>query len=91
MSSYPFFLHFQSFPCLDNFVSGIPNAITIQSAALMTGGWERGPVFASPATPIEYAQAIKVPDSRMRAVGLKTDVEEETNVEFQRCGPQDSR
>jgi hypothetical protein len=27
MSSYPYFQHFRTLACLDNFVSGIPNAI----------------------------------------------------------------
>ena len=35
MSSYPYFQDFHSLACLDNFVSGIPNAIRKPSAVAM--------------------------------------------------------
>src|ERR1700680_2526496 len=39
MSSYPYFQHFHPLPYLDNFASGIPNAIARQP----NGGWNRPP------------------------------------------------
>jgi hypothetical protein len=80
MSRRPYFQHFEGVACLDKSVSGIPNAIRLSSPQ---AGWRAegagrgragGPLLA-----------------RCPAAGeLKNDFKEETNVEFQRCGPQDS-
>src|SRR5258705_11142622 len=61
MSSYPSFQHFRPVPRLDNFASGIPNAITRP----LFGGRNTVPANAdarlrSPETRIERAQAITV-------------------------------
>src|ERR1019366_9825561 len=82
MSSYPYFQHFHLVPCLDNFVSGIPNAITSQSVALRMPQRTRTRL-PSPGISIECAQAATVlmparvaDESRNRRQG------EEANVEF---------
>jgi hypothetical protein len=59
MSSYPYFQHFHLVPRLDNFASGIPNAIL----GPLFGGRNNVPANAdprlrSPETRIERAQAI---------------------------------
>ena len=76
MSSYAYFQYFHSMARLDNFVSGIPNAIMEPN--------ERGPAFALTGNTdrVEYTQVIVVVVAARVAAGLKTDVKEEANVEF---------
>src|ERR1017187_5845608 len=90
---YPCFQHFHLVPRLDNCASGIPNAIISQ----LFGGRNNAaanadPRLPSPGTPIECAQATTVLMPARVADELKNRRQgEEANVEFQRCGPQDTR
>jgi hypothetical protein len=58
MSSYPYFQHFHALRRLDNFASGIPNAITSQSPAAKNVAADADPRLPHPGTLIECAQAI---------------------------------
>src|SRR6202048_574807 len=90
MSSYACFRRFHAASHLDNFVSGIPNAIKpICGRAAMPG--HRTPACAMSGNPFEGAQAFIVLMPARIADELKIDAKEEANVEFQRCGPQDTR
>jgi hypothetical protein len=60
MSSYLCFKHFQRFPHLDKFVSGIPNAITNQSPVAKNVAAARTRVCQYRKIPIERALVIAV-------------------------------
>src|SRR6266404_6182020 len=92
MSSCPCFQHFPPLPCLDNSVSGIPNAIPAgcsvagpDAAAgglgILAGHWEH-----------RLKSAGNGPEVRTRCRRAKKQTfKEEANVEFQGCGPQNPR
>src|SRR5712672_2208528 len=52
--------------------------------------WERGPASAITGKPVHWAQLRSLTSARV-ADEVKTDAKEEANVEFQRCGPQNTR
>src|SRR6266576_4526138 len=92
MSSCPCFQHFPPLPCLDNSVSGIPNAIP-------AGCWAAGPDAAAGGLGIlagHWEHRLKCagngPEVRTRCRRAKKQTfKEEANVEFQGCGPQNPR
>jgi hypothetical protein len=83
MSSYAYFQYFHSMARLDNFVSGIPNAITKPISPWPADATANAdPRLPSPGIPIGYTQVITVLMAACVAGGLETDVKEEANVEF---------
>jgi hypothetical protein len=67
MSSYPYFQHFRTLQRLDNFASGIPNAITSQSSAARNLAADADPRLPHPGTSIECVQAIAFDAARAAA------------------------
>jgi hypothetical protein len=76
---------------LDNFFSGIPNAIASQSSAGKRKSLQARTRVCDPRE-CQLGETAQIALSTAAGVAdkLETYVKEEADVEFQRCGPQDT-